>query len=183
MEAEAVQPDFKLALAAGAAEWDAKPTAATAEVGSQTDSQLCGGPLLTAIARRKKQKKTRKDLTVDMRSVYLGTFYRLRGLGSINSTRSYTKAAMVPMLGLVTGLLLPFTGLTVPGCTPFTSYPLALELSRLGLEEDELEGKGLEIREEQRRGQLLLDDSGWGMRWVAPWRTRVLRVRVSLSSL
>ena len=46
--------------------------------------------------------------------------------------------------------------------TPFTSYPLASKLARLGLEEDELEGKGLEIREEQERGQLLLDDSRLG---------------------
>ena len=47
-----------------------------------------------------------------------------------------------------------------PWCPPFTSYPLASELARLGLEE--LEGKGLEAREEQERGQSLLDDSGLG---------------------
>ena len=121
MEAEAVQPEVK--LPAGAAEWEAKPTAVKAEVGSQTDSLLCGGPLLPARVRRKEQKKKRKDLTVETRSVYSGTYYMSKGLSSINNTRSYSKAAMVPMSALVTGLPLPFTGYTVPGLHPLPATP------------------------------------------------------------
>ena len=66
--------------------------------------------------------------------------------------------------------------------TPFTSYPLASKLARLGLEEDELEGKGLEIREEQERGQawawagwLPRGQECWGWEWAwqsCRWKRR-----------
>ena len=114
-------------------------------------------------SERKKKRKTRKDSLASPTRIYSGAFFRSKRLGSFYSRMDCSsRVAGELRSGMVHELPLPFAGPTVDGIEPFTSYPLALELARLGFEEDELEGKGLESREEQERRQSLLDDSGLG---------------------
>ena len=107
---------------------------------------------------RKSEKKT-LEKTVEARLIFSGSFRRSRRLLDC-VTRSCNTAAKAPMSGLVTGLPLPFPGLPMPGSIPFTSYPLSLELDRLGLAGEELVGGEEEIMVGQGKGQFPHDDSG-----------------------
>ena len=141
-------------------EWPAATAAAAAEH---------VGKLLAAEQPTRKTRKTKRRSSVDgVDVVFSGAFYRSRRPANTSGGESsLIKTTMDSMSGVVTRLPLPFPGPTVAGTRPFTSYPLAVELARLEMEESELEGEGLGVVVEQLQVkdslEDVLDDSGLGL--------------------
>ena len=104
---------------------------------------------------RRKKRKTRRNSAASPTRIYSGAFFRSKRLSNSYSRMDCSsRVAGELRSGMVHELPLPFAGPTVDGIEPFTSYPLALELVRLGIERWELEGGG------EEKAEVQLDDSG-----------------------
>ena len=115
-------------------------------------------------AAKQLNRKRKKTSSMGEQFIYSGAFYRTRRLTSSNSNEARScMASMAVRSGLTYEVPLPFSGVVLPGTLPFTVFPLAEELARLGFETSQLGCSGKLVNCSEQ-----LEDSGLGLEGMGP---------------